>query len=66
MTQENGWTGMGIVPGAAGNGIALPSGRLLIPAHSGHWGTTGGSGAGVGALYSGTGSSWSLSKTPAA
>ena len=65
MTLRNGWTGMRISPGAAGNGILLPSGRLLIPAHSDHWGTA--ASAGAGAMYSDSGgNSWSLSTTAAA
>lgn len=63
MTEQNGWAGMGISPGAAGNGILMSSGRLLVPAHSDHWAA----GAGAGAMYSDShGSSWSLSTKAAA
>lgn len=52
LTQASGWYGRGIIPGAGAHAVSLGSGRLVLPVHSDHWGSTGGTPAGAGVLVS--------------
>lgn len=67
LTAASGWYARGLIPGAGAAGISLPSGRILLPVHSDHWNSTGGTAAGAGMLISDdNGGSWRTSHGAAA